>query len=106
MSPRVKTPLISRTPKTRIGGRGYPLCGSHDTERFHNAGAQWCNCCNHKWVPCQPHCRGYSVDLDYGPPFIRGCDDCGVPDRIAQRWPEGYRSVSFALAGKKLDPID
>jgi hypothetical protein len=35
-------------------------------------------------------------------PSIRGCRDCGVPDRIARWWPETYRAMQKALNATKI----
>lgn len=89
----------------RIGGRGCPSCGSHDTEGLTNSGAQWCMTCNHRWVPCARHCRGYSIEYDHPDgPKIRGCKECGVPDKIARWWPEAYRMIGVEL-GKHKDKL-
>lgn len=100
--------------RDRIGGRGCPSCGSHDTATLRSSaeglsGAAWCNSCNHKWIPCAPHCRGYRIDVkNLEPPYIEACSDCGVPKKFALRWPEAYRQVSKDLADyqDKLKPID
>lgn len=90
----------------RVGGRGCPKCGSHDTEGFKNGGAQWCLTCEYRWIPCSPGCRGYQLDLsaDEGPQVV-GCDGCGVPNRIARNWPETHRALAKVLDGKKLEPV-
>jgi hypothetical protein len=87
----------------RIGGRGCPQCGSHNTQGFTRGGAQWCFSCNNKWVPCQRTCRGWRLDMHHpdGPSVI-GCVDCGVPHRIARTWPEAHN----ALARQLLDTVD
>lgn len=91
----------------RIGGRGCPSCGSHDTEGLARTGAQWCTRCDHRWVPCSAHCRGYEISFPKTGPTIRGCVRCGVPDRIVVFWPEAYRAVSLELAKRydKLEPV-
>lgn len=91
----------------RIGGRGCPSCGSHDTEGLGKTGAQWCISCSHRWIPCSYHCRGYRLDVDSNPehPCIKGCPDCGVPDRIAWKWPEAWRAMALQLDSNKLKPI-
>lgn len=95
----------------RMGGRGCPSCGSHDTEGIGKGGAQWCLSCHHRWVPCQSYCRGYRVEVP-GPredrthgPKVRGCPECGVPDKIARWWPEAWRAVASELAKLKLEPV-
>ena len=89
----------------RIGGRGCPSCGGHDTEGLVNRGAQWCNSCSHRWAPCKPHCRGYEADIAGDVPKIRGCKDCGVPDKLAIWWPEAWRAVYALLSVKKMDDL-
>lgn len=88
----------------RVGGRGCPNCGSHNTEGLARAGAQWCLTCNHKWVPCRSSCRGWVLDLRApdGPTAI-GCEQCGVPTRVARTWPEVWRDLAYALDGHKLE---
>jgi hypothetical protein len=91
---------------TRIGGRGCVACGSHNTEGHGKAGSQWCNTCGHKWLPCQPGCRGYHLDIrDKRGPIIKGCPECGVPDHIALWWPEAWRAMSLRL-GEVRDKLD
>lgn len=92
--------------RKRIGGRGCPGCGSHDTENVSRDGMTWCNTCQHRWVPCVPGCRGYGLDLESTPPEIRGCVKCGVPDAIARCWPEAWRLMALRLDGRKLDPVN
>lgn len=95
----------------RIGGRGCPRCGSHDTAgmrlRDGTLGAQWCYTCEQRWLPCKlAYCRGYKLDLDAKTgPVIYGCHECGVPDAVARRWPEPYRAMAKALDGKKFDRL-
>jgi len=89
----------------RIGGRGCPSCGSHDTEGVSRAGIQVCISCAHRWFPCSPGCRGYRLEPDADPPRIIGCPDCGVPDRIAWQWPEAWRGMMYRLAGRKLESL-
>lgn len=91
----------------RIGGRGCPSCGSHDTEGLARTGAQWCMGCNHRWVPCSAHCRGYEISFPRSGPTIKGCQKCGVPDKIAMWWPEVYRALALKLAAlkPKLEPV-
>jgi hypothetical protein len=92
---------------TRMGGRGCPSCGSHDTEGLGKGGAQWCLTCNHRWAPCTPGCRGYRLDIRASDgPVIIGCKDCGVPDRFARVWPEAWRAMANRLSEKKLDAVD
>lgn len=92
--------------KKRIGGRGCPGCGSHNTENLTTAGVQWCVTCHHRWIPCTTGCRGYRLDL-HAPdgPQIIGCRECGVPDKIARQWPEAWRLGMYRLAGKKLEAL-
>jgi hypothetical protein len=90
----------------RIGGRGCPACGSHDTEGLGRSGAQWCNTCAHRWLPCSPGCRGYRLYFDDEKvPYIAGCEDCGVPDKVARQWPEAWRAMAHRLDSKKLEAI-
>lgn len=91
----------------RIGGRGCPSCGSHDTEGLARTGDQWCMSCNHRWSPCSAHCRGYEIGFPKSGPLITGCRQCGVPDEIAVWWPEAHRAVSLKLAEirPKLEPV-
>ncbi len=91
--------------RRRIGARGCPACGSHDTAGLSGRGAQWCSSCGHRWAPCRPHCRGYVLDTSSEVPAIRGCRDCGVSDRIARWWPEAYRAMSLELANAKMEPV-
>ena len=103
MAKQAKRP--SRAGK-RIGGKGCPSCGSHDTDFLRASGTQWCSACDHKWTPCgTPYCKGFEVDVSGEFPTIRGCRSCGVPDRIARWWPEAYRAVYKALGGKKLEEL-
>lgn len=91
---------------TRIGGRGCPTCGSHDTEGFGRGGAQWCHSCDHRWTPCTPGCRGYRLDLRVrSGPEITGCPECGVPDKVARRWPEAWRAMANRLGVEKMEAI-
>lgn len=93
-------------PGTRIGGRGCPQCGSHDTEGLGRGGVQWCHSCDHRWFPCSPGCRGYRLEVDpNADPRIIGCPGCGVPDGIARLWPESWRAMAYRLDGKKLDSL-
>lgn len=95
----------------RIGGRGCPRCGSHDTAgmRLRNGtlGAQWCYTCEQRWLPCTiAYCRGYKLAVDDTKgPMIYGCAECGVPDYIARRWPETYRAMAKLLDGKKFERL-
>lgn len=99
-------------PSKRIGGRGCPECGSHDTERLVRSstgeGAQWCRACRHRWVPCSSGCRGYRFDTTnaHTGPAIIGCPDCGVPDPIARTWPEAYRAAARTLDAGKQAALD
>lgn len=89
----------------RIGGRGCPNCGSHDTEGLSRRGAWWCLSCDHKWAPHSSSCRGWALDLRHpGGPTVIGCPECGVPDRVARTWPEAHRDLAKALDGRKLEP--
>ncbi len=90
---------------TRIGGRGCPECGSHNTEGLSGKGAHWCMDCEHRWLPCTPGCRGYRLDIRAKEPAIIGCPDCQVPDAIARRWPEAWRAMANRLAKYKLEPV-
>lgn len=87
--------------------RGCPKCGSHDTAGITAKAAQWCNTCNHKWLPCAPYCRGYEVSTEGIYPAVYGCKGCGVPDHIARWWPEAYRTLNKLLVEKfdKFAPI-
>ncbi len=96
----------SRVVTKRIGGRGCPSCGSHNTSGLGKGQAQWCDTCNFRWVPCSPGCRGYdclipSVNEDFEPQIL-GCEGCGVPNEIARKWPEAWRAVAKRLDGQKL----
>ncbi len=92
--------------KKRVGGRGCPTCGSHDTEGPGRGALSWCNTCTHSWVPCTPGCRGYFVVVeDHTTPEILGCPRCGVPNDIARRWPEAWRQVAARLDSKKLEAV-
>lgn len=94
-------------PGTRMGGRGCPGCGSHDTEGLGKGGAQWCHTCNHRWMPCTPGCRGYRLDVhDKDGPKLIGCKDCGVADKLVQFWPEAWRAMANRLGSRKLDAIE
>jgi len=87
----------------RLGGRGCPECGSHDTESMGRAGsATWCNSCGHRWIPCKPGCRGYDFDMNLrlGPTVI-GCKECQVPDRVARQWPEDHRALANRLVANQ-----
>lgn len=91
---------------TRIGGRGCPSCGSHDTEGIGKGGAHWCHTCNHRWLPCTPGCRGYRLDPHAkGGPEIVGCAQCGVSNKMARLWPEAWRAMAHRLAANKLDAV-
>jgi hypothetical protein len=91
----------------KIGSKGCPACGSHNTESINYGGAQWCNACGYRWAPCDtPHCRGYEIDLGGDVPVIRGCKGCGVPDRIARWWPEAYRAIHKVLLDRKLKEME
>lgn len=98
-------PFMSLQVGHKIGGRGCPSCGSHDTECGAHGGVQWCVSCRHRWVPCRPRCKGYSVEIGDKGPNILGCRDCGVPDKIARWWPEAYRAAAALLADRKLEPV-
>lgn len=87
-------------PKKRIGSRGCPACGSHNTEGVKSAGVYWCITCRHRWEPHAPHCRGYVLEMK-PVPQIKGCSACGVPDKIARWWPEAYRAMARELDGIK-----
>ena len=99
--------FMAKAVEKRIGGRGCPSCGSHDTEGLSRTGAQWCQTCNHRWTPCSAHCRGYRLNFDGDIPTIDGCKDCGVPNKIARWWPESYRAMSLKLAElrSKMDAV-
>lgn len=89
---------------TKMGGRGCPRCGGHNTEGVGRAtdgkpGVKWCLTCKHRWFPCTTTCRGYKLEMK-GPdkaPAIMGCELCGVPDRVARYWPEAYRAMAMEL---------
>ncbi len=88
----------------RIGSRGCPNCGGHNTEGLRGDGRSvyWCRTCRHRWFPCRPHCRGYALALDAPTgPEVRGCDECGVPTVVARGWPEAYRSLANELGRLK-----
>lgn len=96
---------------TKLGGRGCPRCGSHNTEglprsKEGTAGVKWCLNCKHRWFPCSVSCRGYTLQLR-GPdgPLIKGCQKCdegaGIPDKIAREWPEAYRAMAGELGKRK-----
>ncbi len=87
---------MSTTVKKRIGSRGCPNCGSHNTEGVKAQGVYWCVVCRHRWSPCSNHCRGYTLEMKPNP-AIRGCPGCGVPDRVAAYWPEAYRAMAREL---------
>jgi hypothetical protein len=88
----------------RIGGRGCPHCGSHDTEGLARHGAWWCLTCDHRWVPHSATCRGWDLDMRHPDgPLVVGCIPCGVPNRIARTWPEAWRDLAKKLDGKKLE---
>lgn len=94
-----------RPADTSSKARGCPRCGSHDTSGISTrGGAQWCNFCDLKWLPCAAHCRGYVVDVTGPYPEVRGCKECGVPDRIARWWPEAYKALNAAML-KDLDKM-
>lgn len=57
-------------------------------------------------MPCSPGCRGYNLVTDTDPPEILGCPRCGVPDRIARKWPEAWRLMALRLDGKKLERLE
>lgn len=65
----------------------------------------WCISCSHRWIPHATNCRGYFVELSGDVPLIRGCKECGVPDKIARWWPEAYRAIANALNDKKMEPV-
>lgn len=102
---------MARVKGMRIGGSGCPKCGGHNTERGPHAGKglgyiRWCNTCAHRWQPCEPGCRGYKLFVPGAAgfsskrgdvPAIRGCPDCGVPDKVAAYWPEAYRAMAVAM---------
>src|SRR5262245_21365619 len=92
---------------TRLGGRGCPRCGRHDTEGVPKHGVQWCLACTWRWTPCSTYCRGYRVEVGKWPeePKIMGCVECGVPNRIARWWPEAWRAMAVSLAKFKMDPL-
>jgi len=101
---------VTRTAKTkergRIGGRGCPGCGSHDTDGFPKTGVAFCHTCSHRWQVCRPGCRGYALNVEAkGGPAIEGCGDCGVPDRIARLWPEAWRAMAKRLDAAKLEAV-
>jgi hypothetical protein len=81
------------------GGRGCGACGSHNTEGLGSTGVQWCHACNHRWTPCRPGCRGFECVLK-PLPKLKGCGGCGVPDHVAQQWPEAWRQMA-----KRLDVL-
>lgn len=90
---------MDKEKRGRIGSRGCPNCGGHNTEGLRGAGVvYWCRACRHRWFPCEARCRGYRVWMDAptGPTVI-GCTRCGVPDRVARFWPEAYRALSREL---------
>jgi hypothetical protein len=94
----------------RIGGRGCPRCGSHDTLGLGKTGAQICNRCDYRWLPCgDQYCRGYRVTID-PEPTVMGCPDCdaehgGVPLTVVRWWPEAWRALARSLNDNKLEPI-
>jgi hypothetical protein len=83
----------------RIGSRGCPGCGSHNTEGTRGKNVvYWCRTCRHRWLPCSSRCRGYVAKLDAKDgPLVLGCVGCGVPDRVARMWPEAYRALAREL---------
>lgn len=87
----------------RIGGRGCPRCGSHDTESLARRGVWACLTCGGHWTPCSTACRGWLCDI-HAPegPAIVGCAECGVPDRVARTWPEAWRDLAKHLDGRKM----
>lgn len=86
----------------RIGGKGCPSCGSHNTESINYGREMQCDTCGNRWEPCDtPYCRGYEIDIGGDAPTIRGCRGCGVPDRVARWWPEAYRAIHRELIKKK-----
>ena len=93
-----------------MGGRGCPRCGSHDTWGLGRSGAQVCEACDYRWIPCtDQYCRGYRTGLE-PLPYIFGCPDCdrehdGVPDRVVQFWPEAHRALARKLDETKLDSV-
>ena len=91
----------------RIGSRGCPNCGSHNTEGLRGERVvYWCRTCRHRWFPCEPRCRGYKTRLDAKDgPMVVGCAGCGVPDRIARGWPEAYRALARELDFVKQSQI-
>jgi hypothetical protein len=93
--------------RTRIGGRGCPRCGSHDSKSTKHTASR-CNACGHEWTPCVPGCRGYRLDVPEAPgkPRILGCSACGVPDHIAGRWPEAWRAMAHRLTPGKIDEVE
>lgn len=72
--------------------------------------AQWCLNCEFRWLACDRYCRGYEVFIDeQGRGHVRGCHKCcdgqGVPDEIAQTWPESFRAVANALQERKGEEL-
>jgi hypothetical protein len=96
---------MGRKPGVKIGGRGCPTCGSHDTISVGRSGLQMCITCDYRWFPCSPGCRGYDLDVGTAPRIL-GCTRCGVSDAIAVRWPEAWRAMAYRLDGKKLEPLE
>lgn len=88
---------------TKMGGRGCPNCGGHNTEGVGRTsdgkpGVKWCITCRHRWHPCEASCRGYRLNMKGKEgPMIIGCPKCGVPDRFARSWPEAYRAMANEL---------
>lgn len=104
------THVRKRDVTKRIGGRGCPSCGGHNTDslrtRDGSIAAQFCYNCEFKWLPCSPGCRGYSLEMDTpAGPMIRGCVGCKVPDTVARTWPEAYRAMARVLDARKLEGL-
>lgn len=94
----------------RMGGRGCPRCGSHNTWGLGRSGVQVCDACDYRWAPCSDnYCRGYRIEMK-PIPSITGCPDCdadhgGVPDHVVQFWPEAWRAIARHLDEHKMDPV-
>jgi hypothetical protein len=90
----------------KIGGRGCPRCGSHNTDGFQRSGVQRCGTCEFKWTPCERTCRGWKLSMrDVEGPCVIGCRNCGVPNRVARTWPEAYNALARELlsSGDKME---